>query len=116
MKRVYVAGPYTKGDVAMNVRVAIEAGDRLAKAGYVPFIPHLTHFWHLLYPHEWKFWCEQDLHWLEICDCVLRLPGESVGAALEVYRACELGIPVYLSIEALMGATGGTFWTRSGGS
>jgi len=102
MKKVYVAGPYTKGDVAKNVRNAVLAADELAVMGYVPFIPHLTHFWHLLCPRDWEFWLKQDLHWLEVCDCVLRLPGESVGAALEVYRAIELGIPVYHSIEALL--------------
>ena len=103
MKKVYIAGPYTKGDVAQNVRVAILVGDRLAKAGYAPFIPHLTHFWHLLCPHDWAFWLEQDCHWLEACDCVLRLLGESIGADLEVRRARALGIPVYWSIETLVG-------------
>ena len=27
--KVYIAGPYTKGDVAINVRNAIEAADRV---------------------------------------------------------------------------------------
>lgn len=101
MKKVYIAGPYTKGDVAMNVRAAIWAGDLLAGAGYAPFIPHLTHFWHLVCPRVWEFWLEQDLAWLEVCDCVLRLPGESAGADLEVKRAEELGIPVYLTPEQI---------------
>ncbi|GAG05287.1 unnamed protein product, partial [marine sediment metagenome] len=39
--------------------------------------------------------------WLEVCDCVLRLPGESAGADLEVERAKELGIPVYLTPEQI---------------
>ena len=103
MKKVYIAGPYTKDDVAQNVRKAVLAGDRLAQAGYVPFIPHLTHFWHLLCPHLWAFWMIQDMQWLEACDCVLRLPGESVGADREVERAQELGIPVYSSVEAVLG-------------
>jgi len=102
MKKVYIAGPYTKGDTDQNVRNAVLAGDKLAQAGYAVFIPHLTLLWGLICPHDWKFWCEQDLHWLEVCDCLLRLPGESVGAALEVYRAIELEIPVYHSIEALL--------------
>ena len=101
MKKVYIAGPYSKGDVAQNVRNAILAGNRLAQAGYIPFIPHLTHFWHLLCPHDWEFWLEQDFVWLEACDCLLRLPGESTGADLEMERAQELNIPVYLSIEGL---------------
>lgn len=99
--RIYIAGPYTKGDVAQNVRNAIIIADRLAQVGYVPFIPHLSHFWHLLCPHDWEFWLDQDLDWLEVCDCLLRLPGESVGADREVERAFELGIPVYLEIHDL---------------
>ena len=102
MKKVYIAGPYTKGDVAQNVRDAVFAADRLSRAGYAPFIPHLTHFWHLLCPHDWEFWYEQDLHWLEVCDCVLRLPGESVGANREVRRARELGMPVYWAVETMI--------------
>lgn len=42
--RVYVAGPYTNGDVAVNVRTAYEAADRLADLGFAPFVPHSTHF------------------------------------------------------------------------
>lgn len=39
-KRIYVAGPYTKGDVEANVARAIEAGDVVAYHGMTPFIPH----------------------------------------------------------------------------
>jgi len=102
MNKVYVAGPYTKGDVAQNIRIAILAADRLSQAGLVPFIPHLTHFWHLLCPHEWEFWMEQSLAWVEVCDCLLRLPGESIGADREIERARQLGLSVYLSIESLI--------------
>ena len=103
MKKVYVAGPYTKGEIDQNVRNAVLAGDKVARAGYAVFIPHLSLLWGVICPHDWKFWMAQDLCWLEACDCLLRLPGESVGAALEVYRAIELGIPVYHSIGALLG-------------
>ena len=98
MKRIYVAGPYTKGDVAVNVRVAIAAGNALAEAGALPFIPHLTHFWHLCCPHNWQFWLGYDLEWLRLCDAVLRLPGESTGADLEVMEAERLGKPVLCSV------------------
>ena len=103
-KRIYIAGPYTKGDVAINVRVAILAGNKLAQVGYVPFIPHLSHFWHLLYPRLTEFWYQYDFAWLELCDCLVRLPGESVGADLEVRRAKDLGIPIYWSVEAALEA------------
>ena len=102
MSRVYVAGPYTKGDVAINVRAAILAGDKLIQAGHAPFVPHLCHLWHLLCPHDWELWLIYDLQWLDVCDCLLRLPGESAGADLEVKRAKELGIPVYFTIESVI--------------
>lgn len=102
MKFIYIASPYTKGDVAVNVRVNIEAGDRVAKAGYYPFIPLLTHFWHLIFPNDYKFWTAQDMGWLERCDAIIRLPGESSGADAEVEFAKRIGIPVFYSVEEFL--------------
>lgn len=97
--RIYVAGPYTKGDVAVNVREAILAGEQLARMGHTPFIPHLTHFWHLVQLHPVEFWYEQDLVWLRQCQALLRMPGESTGADREVYEAQKLGLRLYFTIE-----------------
>lgn len=102
MKRIYIAGPYTKSDPAINVHRAIGAGDELAKAGALVFIPHLTHFWHLIYPHCWQFWMDHDMGWLRVCDAVLRLPGESTGADLEVLEAHRLGLPVMCSVDEVL--------------
>jgi hypothetical protein len=105
--RIYVAGPYTQGgDMALNVRRAIEAADGLARRGHVPFIPHLTHFWHMLCPHEYEFWMQQDLAWLRQCEAVLRLEGESPGADREVQAARELGLAVYRSVYEVPRARG----------
>lgn len=104
--RIYVAGPYTQGDPAVNVRRAVEAADGLAKRGHVPFIPHLSHFWHLLFPHEYVFWMEQDLAWLRQCEAILRLEGESPGADCEVRMAEELGLGVYRSVYEVPRARG----------
>ena len=38
---------------------------------------------------------------LERCDAVLRIPGESRGADLDVARAMELGLPVYRNVDEL---------------
>jgi hypothetical protein len=38
---------------------------------------------------------------LECCDVVLRIPGESRGADLDVAHALELGLPVYKAIDEL---------------
>jgi hypothetical protein len=101
VKFIYIASPYTKGDVAVNVRRNIEAADQVRAMGFIPFAPLLTHFWHLLIPHEFEFWCEYDLAWLERCDAIVRLSGESSGADKEVARARELGLPVFSSVEEL---------------
>lgn len=101
---VYVAGPYTKGDVAVNVRNAILAGDALIAAGHEPFIPHLSHFQHLLCPRGYKTWMRLDLAWLRVCGALIRLIGESSGADQEVRDADRLGIPVYYSVEKFLAA------------
>lgn len=100
-QKVYVAGPYTQGDVARNVRNAFEAATDLADRGFAPFVPHSTHFWHMLFPQPYEFWIELDLRFLPACDAVLRLPGPSSGADKEIARAGELNIPVFASASDL---------------
>jgi len=97
--KVYIAGPYTKGDVAQNVRDAINAGEEVLMRGDFPFIPHMTHFWHMIYQHSWNYWMDYDLEWLKTCDAVVRLPGESAGADIEVKAALKLGLKVYNGVE-----------------
>lgn len=99
--RVYVAGPYTHGDVAINVRNAYEAASRLADLGFAPFVPHATHFWHMLFPRPYEFWLELDNQFLPLCQAVLRLPGQSSGADKEVALAKTLNIPVFADIDDL---------------
>jgi hypothetical protein len=98
--KIYIAGPYTKGDVALNVRKAIFAADYVtATLGHVAYCPHLTHFWHMLIPHEnIQFWYDYDIEWLKVCDAILRLEGESHGADEEVRIAESLGMRVYRSV------------------
>lgn len=99
MRYIYVSGPYSNGDQALNVRRAIEAADALLNAGFFPYCPHLSHFHHILCPHDYETWMRLDLAWLERCDAVVRLSGHSPGADREVARAHELGIPVYFGVE-----------------
>lgn len=101
MVKVYIAGPYTKGDVAINVNRVIQAADKLLALGFIPYVPHLTHFWHLISPHPYETWLDIDNAFLVLCDCVLRLPGESSGADKEVELAKAKGIPVYYNIEEI---------------
>jgi len=41
------------------------------------------------------------MEWITVCDCVLRLEGESPGADAEVVLAKKKGIPVFYSIDEL---------------
>jgi Domain of unknown function (DUF4406) len=100
--KIYVAGPYTKGDVAVNVRNAFEAANQLADLGYAPFVPHGTHFWHMMFPRPYEFWLELDNQFVPDCDAILRIPGESSGADKEVALAGKLGLPVFHSIGELV--------------
>jgi len=62
----------------------------------------MSHFWHMLIPHEYQFWTALDMEWVRRCDAVLRLPGDSRGADAEVKLAKECGIPVFYSINELL--------------
>lgn len=94
--RIYIAGPYTNGDIAQNVRNAIMEGDYVETVlGHHVIIPHLTHFWHMLMPHNIEYWYEHDLRDLRTCDALLRLPGTSTGADREVEMAKKLGLTIY---------------------
>ena len=102
MKTVYIASPYTIGDKLENVHTQILAAELLSEHGFVPFWPLHSHYWHELYKHDWQFWLDMDLVWLEKCDIMLRLPGESQGADIEEAHAKKHGIKVYYSLWDLL--------------
>ena len=98
---VYLAGPYTRPDPVENVHKACKAADEVLAMGMIPFIPHLTHTYHLVSPKPVEFWYDYDIHMLRRCDVVLRLPGDSTGADREVAEAEGIGIPVVHGLDAL---------------
>ena len=98
--RVYVAGPM--GGQSENISVAIKAATKLLDAGLSPYVPHLTYYWDVRHARARSRWMTLDLEWLKVCDCLLRLPGDSEGADQEVAWAKELGIPVYMSMDAVI--------------
>lgn len=103
--RVYVAGPITGGrDQKSDVRKACVATERLIEAGCAVYTPQLSIFLEFAVGRTlaWEDWLEQDKPWVLVSDAVLRLPGDSPGADLEVQWAEEAGIPVYYSLDALL--------------
>jgi len=103
---VYIAAPFTKGDVGHNVNTAIQCAEALVNYGFTPYIPHLNILWHIAAPHTPDFWYHYDLEFLVMCDCLLRLKGESQGADNEVAFANQNGVKVYYSIGDLINVYG----------
>ncbi len=117
-KRIYIAGPISKGNLADNVNQATTAFVALAKAGFAPFCPHWSVYAKPCYwrigriecvattsgSHEMTHadWMGVDLAWVAVSDGVLRLPGESTGADMEVAEAKRLGLPVFDSIQSVI--------------
>jgi hypothetical protein len=122
---VYVAGPISKGDILHNVTQAHEAGIALLKAGVPCIVPHGSCFWGNTIVWERfstnpahkrvalmaealptgttpKDWYGMDRVIVSRCDAVLRLPGESTGADLEVAQARSEGKPVFHTVDEVI--------------
>ena len=87
----------------VNVFRSVEVFLELVDAGFAPILPQLTEFIERLsgrrLPHA--TWMEIDLPWIEHADVILRLPGDSAGADIEVRHAESHGILAFSSIENL---------------
>jgi nucleoside 2-deoxyribosyltransferase len=93
---IYVAGPYTHPDPVKNTHKAVQAGLHLHECYDVAvIIPHLSIVAHLISPRDDEYWYGFDLALVAHCDGLVRLPGRSHGADIEVNYAIELGIPVW---------------------
>lgn len=97
-----MAGPLTQGDQFLNVRVAMDAADVVMSAGHVPFVPHLAVHWHALHPRPYEDWIAWCLSWVETCDALIRLEGESPGSDREVEHALANGLDVYEGLLAFL--------------
>ena len=98
---IYIAGPYTEPDPVLNVRRACEAADRVLAAGGLPYVPHLSHLWHLIKPKSYEEWVAIDLAMLAHCDGFWRLSGASPGAEREEREAQKLGLGILLRDDGL---------------
>jgi nucleoside 2-deoxyribosyltransferase len=106
-KRVYISGPYSGGKWGTNIKRAVEEAEAVAEAGHVPFIPHsMTALWSILHEKSGEEWLEQDYSWIEACDALIRIPGESPGGDKEVMYASSLNMPIYSSADSFLEAQG----------
>lgn len=102
MIKIFVSGPYSKGDVAQNVKSAMDMTNDLIDNGFAPYCPHLTHFLHINKYQPYEKWLELDLEYLQFCNGLLRLPGLSDGADKEVDFAKGNNIPVFFDINEVI--------------
>lgn len=102
MTRVFISSPYTKGSIGENLNRHFQAANALIDLGFNPYVPLFNHFLEIMQPRPYQVWLDMDFEWVEHCDVVLRLPGESAGADRECEHAAKTGIPVYFSIKRLV--------------
>ena len=101
---VYIAGPVSLGNWMENLRFALDAGEEIARAGFLPLVPHTSMMWEFAHPgHPYQFWLYRiTLPWIKKCDHLVRIPGVSKGADAEVSFAQKEGVPVYFSVEEFL--------------
>lgn len=105
---IYVAGPYTKGDSAINTHCQCLIFDRLISDGLVtPYVPLWSHYQHGVKPRPYQDWIRYDIEILEAgrFDAILRCPAEipeldyyqwdSSGADGEVKWFRDQGLPCF---------------------
>ena len=104
--RIFIAGPYTAkdkigGSAAANTLAAIDAGMAVMERGHDVFIPHYMHY--IVDRPGPSFGYEDymtnDRAFLEVCDAIYRMPGNSAGADRETACAERLGLPIYKLVK-----------------
>lgn len=100
---IYIASPYTShDDKQAAVNVQIDAFAALRDAGHQPIAPLLSHYVDERRPASYERWMQWCLAMVSVADLVVRLPGDSVGADLEVAEAKRRGIPVVYGVESIV--------------
>jgi hypothetical protein len=93
-KIVYLAAPYSIGDKEANVKRSITAANYLMDMGAYVFNPLLSHYTDQAQERPPDYWYAFDLVFLERCDVLIFLDGESKGVRAEIEQAEILGMPV----------------------
>jgi hypothetical protein len=100
---IYIAGPITHPDPLANTGEGMRWFDELTDTGLcVCFLPHLSSFLHMRRPRGHAEWLAMDKQYILRCDALFRLPGESVGADIEVAFCTEHKVPVFEERSALL--------------
>lgn len=93
--KVYFAAPYTNPDPAVNVPLYFETVALYCEffkrqshtARIVPIMPHAFHYLDARCPASYDEWMGIDKELIKSANMLVRLPGESAGAEIEVNYA-----------------------------
>lgn len=96
---VYVAGETSKPDPKVAAEFLVALSESLFFEGHTPFIPNTHAFWAHVVELSFEQQLQWRLAWLQKCDAMVILPGESPFLDREVAMAMELNIPVYFAIN-----------------
>jgi hypothetical protein len=120
-RRIYIAGPISRGDLRANIQQADDAAAKLIAAGFAPIVPHWSCYMGGVIAEygdaeltmaaasktnaaPYETWMEIGLSLLSACHALLRLPGESPGADQEIGFALSVRIPVYYDVTSVIEA------------
>lgn len=96
---IYVAGPYSHGDIDKNVKKALDTCNKLINIGAATFCPHTFHYLNQRQSRTWDEWMQLCLKWVSVCDAFYRIKGYSPGSDKETAMAFDLGKPIFKSID-----------------
>lgn len=104
---IFIAGPLTNGgritdpkQILRNVWAAMDVANQLIftdATEYIVYCPHLMwYLWRRTRKAEpERLYIKQSLAWLRDCDALVRLPGKSRGADIELVTAAGAGKAIY---------------------
>lgn len=104
---IYISGPLSaEGKWLSNIHDAAQVAATLIEEGFAPITPHLLALGQMINPvaddHDYETWMSVDCSLIDVCDAVVRMPGISKGADIEVAHALDKGIPVFYDLFKMM--------------
>ncbi len=103
MIKVFIASPYRTGDMSSNIRLQSDIYSGLMDLGFAPYgsiVSSLSQ--HIAHPKPHEEWVKIENEFISVCNCVLRVGGESKGADECVNYAKSLKKEIFYSINDLI--------------
>jgi len=92
-KRVFISGP--PGIDRLDIAVA----EALFQRGHMPYLPNLHCQWQQKYPHTPNEWYSLHLAFLDQCQAMISLPGETPSSPRERQHAQRIGLLIFEDLK-----------------